>query len=182
MTGPCKLDGERRAPGTCAEDGDRIPRDVVAGIVHGACARTRRPRSCAGASVRRTLRGGRGLLLREPAREQLVEIDGWQNEVRKAALRHEVRYRDPRVGEQHVRTNGADGAALVVGGETAHGEQASLFDLDEEGSGIALLGADRNRQHDFTEFRPDDARRGVDVERDLRVPVAVDTWTLGSLV
>src|SRR4051812_19324559 len=62
------------------------------------------------ASVRRALRAClRGLLLQSP-REQLVEILGRQHEVRKAALRHELRHGDARIRKQHVRADGADGA------------------------------------------------------------------------
>ena len=117
MTGARELDGERRAPGTGAENGDGFLRDVVAGAVHGRAHERVRPRSARGASVRRALRGGLGgLLLRQSAREQLVEVHRRQHEVREAALRHELRHGHARVREQHVRADGADGAALIVGG------------------------------------------------------------------
>src|SRR5882672_4270511 len=91
------------------------------------------------ASVGRALRASLGGLLRKAAREQLVEIDRGQHEVREAALRHQLRYGHARVREQYVRADGADGAALVVGGQAAHLEQTRLLHFDQERGDLALL-------------------------------------------
>src|SRR6188768_230722 len=92
------------------------------------------------ASVDRALRRGLGGLLLQAAREQLVEVDRRQHEVREATLRHEIRHGDTRVREEHVRADGADRATLVVGGQAAHREQAGLLHFDEERRGFTLLG------------------------------------------
>ena len=95
-----------------------------------------------------------GLLLRESAREQLVEVDGRQHEVRESTLRHAGCDTATRAyGNSTFGQMRADGAALVVGVEAAHREQAGLLDLDEERGGFALLGAHGHRQHHFIQLR-----------------------------
>src|SRR5262245_44248692 len=121
MARATELDGERSTPGAGAEHGDRIVRNVVASqALRDEWRRVATPPRVA--SVDGALRGGLGSLLLQATREELVEVDGRKHEVREATLRHEVRNGHARVREQHVRADGADRTALVVGGQSAHRE------------------------------------------------------------
>src|SRR5262249_7949801 len=58
---------------------------------------------------------------------QGVEIDRWQQELWKSALAHEMRDCRTRVGKEHARADGADGALEIVFREIADDEEPCLF-------------------------------------------------------
>src|SRR5215469_12464650 len=60
---------------------------------------------------------------------QRVEIHRRQQELREAALAHQLRDRRTRVGEEHARADGADGALEIGLGEIADDEQSRLLHL-----------------------------------------------------
>src|SRR6516165_6370372 len=113
---------------------------------------------------------------------QRVEIHGREQELRKAALAHELRDGRTRVGEQHSRADGADGTLQIRLGEIADDEEARLLHLDEEDGRITVLGGHGDRQHHLPHLRTERGGAGLQVEVDLRVPVAIDARPVRRLV
>ena len=93
-----------------------------------------------------------------------------------------MRDSSPCVRKQHARANAADSTLHIGLGQTAHQEDAGLFDFHEENRDVILLGGHRYGEDNLTQFRRQRVRARVQVEVDLRIPVAIHTRTVGCLV
>jgi hypothetical protein len=74
------------------------------------------------------------------------------------------------------------GAARIVVREVAHEKGTGLLDLHQEHGGFVLLGRDGHGQHDFAQLRRQDVHARVQIEVDLRVPLAIQARAIGRFV
>ena len=110
--------------------------------------------------------------LRLRVQVQRIEVHRRQQQLREAALRHQLRDHRARIREQHAGADAGDGALGIFLGQVLHQERAGLLHFDEEQRLVVLLGGHRHRQHDFAQVALDGVAGGREIEVDLRLPVA----------
>src|SRR5207244_12581101 len=157
-----------------------VPQEPAPSTATGASRRARALTLLTGLELSRGEYPSVGLTrLRLVGRVQGVEVDRRQQELREAALAHELRDRRARVGEEDPGAHGADRALEIAVSEIADDEQARLLDLDEEDGHVADLGRHGDGEHYFAHVGPERGGAGLQIEADLRVPVAIDARAVG---